>query len=165
LSIFRSDYCRPLWISIDTERTNRDLVTEAAWPFVEVYTSGGSDSQRPLSLNIANVGVGPAKIQTLELFWKGKPYRTSVELLRDCCEYKASHSNQSPVEDSPLGTSKIAGTVLRAGDNVPIVRYVLTPDNASDVAGLPITADENQLSHLLLLNLQRMLVDDGATRT
>jgi hypothetical protein len=66
-----------LWIAIDTERTNRQLVAEAAWPFVQVYTSGGSDSQRPLSLDITNAGVGPAKIETLELFWQGKPYRTS----------------------------------------------------------------------------------------
>jgi hypothetical protein len=28
-----------LWIAIDTERTNRRLVAEAAWPFVQIYTS------------------------------------------------------------------------------------------------------------------------------
>jgi len=120
-----------LWIAIDTERTNRQLVVEAAWPFVQIYTSGGSNSQQPLTLNIGNAGIGPAKIETLELFWQGKPYRTAVALLKDCCEYKTGHSNQSPVQDDPLGTSEIAGTVLRAGDNVPIVRYVLTPDSAA----------------------------------
>jgi len=96
---------------------------------VQVYTSGGSDSRQPLSLNIGNAGVGPAKIETLELFWKGKPYRSAAELLKDCCGYKTSQINQSPVEDSPLATSEVAGTVLRAGDNVSIVRYVLTTDN------------------------------------
>ena len=120
-----------LWIAIDTEKTNRQLVAEAAWPFVQVYTSGGSDSRQPLSLNIGNAGIGPAKIETLELFWKGKAYGSAVELLKDCCDYKSSHSSQSPVEDSPLATSEVAGTVLRAGDNVSIVRYVLTPDNAA----------------------------------
>jgi hypothetical protein len=125
-----------LWIAIDTERTNRQLVAEAAWPFVQVYTSGGSDSQRPLSLNITNAGVGPAKIETLELFWKGKAFRNAAELLKDCCGYKAPQSNQLPVEDSPLSTSEVAGTVLRPGDNVSIVRYVLTPDNAATWAAL-----------------------------
>ena len=120
-----------LWIAIDTERTNRQLVAEAAWPFVEIYTSGGSDSQRPLSLNITNAGVGPAKVETLELFWQGKPYRTSQELLKDCCDYKSARSNQSPAEDSPLATSEVAGTVLRAGDTVSLVRYLLTSDNTA----------------------------------
>ena len=120
-----------LWIAIDTERTNRQLVTEAAWPFVQVYTSGGSDSRQPLSLNIGNAGVGPAKIETLELFWRGKPYRSAGELLRDCCGFEAPHSNQSPVEGSPLATSEVAGTVLRAGDNVSIIRYGLTADNTA----------------------------------
>jgi hypothetical protein len=120
-----------LWIAIDTERTNRQLVAEAAWPFVQMYTSGGSDSQRPLSLSITNAGVGPAKIETLELFWQGKPYRTSLELLKDCCKYDMSHSDQSQVQDRPLSTSAIAGTVLRAGDNVSIVRYGLTPNNSA----------------------------------
>jgi hypothetical protein len=120
-----------LWIAIDTERTNRQLVAEAAWPFVQMYTSGGSDSQQPLSLNVANAGIGPAKIETIELFWQRKPYQTSVELLKDCCAYKTGHSDPSQAQDSPLRTSEIAGTVLRAGDMVSIVRYVLTPDNAA----------------------------------
>lgn len=120
-----------LWIAIDTERTNRQLVAEAAWPFVQTYTSGGSNSQQPLTLSIGNAGVGPAKIETLELFWNGRPYRTSLDFLKDCCKYKPGHTDQSPVQDSPLNTSEIAGTVLRAGDNVQIVRYVLTPDNTA----------------------------------
>jgi hypothetical protein len=119
-----------LWIAIDTERTNRQLVAEAAWPFVQMYSSSGSDSQRPLSLNISNAGVGPAKIETLELFWQGKPYQTSLELLKDCCAYKAGHTDQSASQSNPLTTSGVAGTVLRAGDFVPIVRYLLTADNA-----------------------------------
>jgi hypothetical protein len=120
-----------LWIAIDTERTNRQLVAEAAWPFVQGYTSGGSDPRHLLSLNIENAGVGPAKIETLELFWKGKPYGGAEELLKDCCDYKTSHSNQAPAEDNPLSTSEVAGTVLRAGDSISIVRYGLTPDNTA----------------------------------
>ena len=68
-----------LWIAIDTERTNRQLVVEAAWPFVHVYTSGGSSPQLPLTLSIANAGIGPAKIETLELFWNGKAYLFQLE--------------------------------------------------------------------------------------
>ena len=70
-----------LWIAIDTERTNRQLVAEAAWPFLQTYHSAFVEGQQAIALYIANAGVGPAKIETLEVFWNGKPYGSSTELL------------------------------------------------------------------------------------
>jgi hypothetical protein len=112
-----------LWIAIGTERTNRQLVTEASWPFLQLYTSTRAAGRGMISLSMKNFGVGPAKIETFEMFWNGKPYRTSLDLLKDCCGYK--------VNDRALGTSEIAGTVLRAGDSVPIIRYGLAPNNSA----------------------------------
>ncbi len=121
-----------LWVAIDTNKTNRQLVVEASWPFLQIYASGaggGNGGQRVLSLNVQNAGVGPAKIETFELFWSEKPYRSSADLMKDCCGYMPG-SNRSDAENA-LGTSEVAGTVLRAGDNVPIIRYVLTTENAA----------------------------------
>lgn len=114
-----------LWVAFDTQQSNRQLVAEAAWPFVQVFASGGSEEPRVLSLNIGNAGIGPAKIKTLEVFWNGRAYRSAAELLKDCC------GRQPPdAPDSALGTSSVAGTVLRAGDTVPVIRYALSPQNA-----------------------------------
>jgi len=74
-----------LWIAIDTERTNRQLVAEAAWPFLQTYHSTFAEGQQAISLYIANAGVGPAKVETLEVFWNGKPYGSSAELMKACC--------------------------------------------------------------------------------
>ena len=123
-----------LWIAIDTENTNRQLVSEAAWPFVRIYNSAHDPDGRPmLSLNISNAGIGPAKIETLEVFWKGKPYRGAMDLLKACCGFGRStgRSGGSPDTSHALSTSMAAGTVLRAGEAVPIIRYVPTADNAA----------------------------------
>ena len=121
-----------LWIAIDTDITNRQLVAEAAWPFVRIYNSAHDPDGRPaLSLTISNAGIGPAKIETLEVFWKGKAYRDSDDLLKACCGYKRGAGQSGGDTSHALSTSEAAGTVLRAGEAVPIIRYVRTPDNAA----------------------------------
>ena len=129
-----------LWIAVDAEYTNRQLVARASqmiagssWPYLQTYySSRDSEGQRMLSLNIANAGVGPAKIETVELFWNGSPYRTATELLRACCGLgsgaSTGQSTDSSEGASALSTSQAAGTVLRAGNSVPIIRYVPTRD-------------------------------------
>lgn len=121
-----------LWVAFDTQQSNRQLVAEAAWPFVQVYASGGSDEPRVLTLSIANAGIGPAKIQSLELFWNGRAYASSAELLKDCCgrSIPAPAGADAHATENTLGTSTLVGTVLRPGDAVPIIRYALAADDA-----------------------------------
>jgi hypothetical protein len=122
-----------LWIAIDTEDTNRKLVAAASWPYVQMFDSThGSGGQLELSLNIGNAGVGPAKIETFELFWNGKPYRSSEDLLKNCCGYERSPAQPDSytAPTSLLGTSVPTG-VLRPGSTVPIIKYPLTPTNVA----------------------------------
>jgi hypothetical protein len=122
-----------LWVAFDTQQSNRQLVAEGAWPFVQIFASGGSDEPRVLTLNIANAGIGPAKIEALELFWNGHAYASASDLLKDCCgrPVLARAGSDAPVAaDATLGTSTVVGTVLRPGDTVPIIRYALSSGNA-----------------------------------
>jgi hypothetical protein len=123
-----------LWIAIDTENTNRQLVSEAAWPILQTYHSAhGPDGQPALSLNIVNAGVGPAKIETLEVFWNGQAYRGAQDLLKACCGFSGLGGltqSGGPVEGPyDLSTSQAAGRVLRAGDFTQMVIYALTASN------------------------------------
>lgn len=119
-----------LWIAIDTERTNRQLVAEAAWPFLQTYHSAFVEGQQAIALYIANAGVGPAKIETLEVFWNGKPYGSSTELLEACCGFGSAAGlpeSRGPSEVAHrLHSSYAAGKVLRAGDTVQMISYVFT---------------------------------------
>ena len=115
-----------LWVAFDAERTNRELVTSQSWPYVEAYESDTPGDPRVMRLMIANDGIGPAKLETFELFWQGQPQHNPWELLTNCCtsgqkgtgprgSYAALQSNVD------LQTSSDEGVVLRAGESIPFL--------------------------------------------
>ncbi len=65
---------------------NARLVSANSWPFL-YYGAGitGSKGAAKASLHVVNTGVGPAKIESAELIWRGVPYRTNLDFLEACC--------------------------------------------------------------------------------
>jgi len=65
---------------------NARLVSANSWPFLSsgmgTETIGGEPKVR---MRVVNAGVGPAKIESAELFWKGVAYRTDHDFLIACC--------------------------------------------------------------------------------
>jgi hypothetical protein len=122
-----------LWVAYDTERTNRELVASQrqlvaanSWPFVqfgESDTPAGGPSAG-LSLMIMNNGIGPAKIETFEVAWKGKAQGGPTDLLHACCS-GAGNSADHPVDFKwlldHLETSSTGGRVVRAGESIPFL--------------------------------------------
>src|SRR5215469_6715449 len=75
-----------LWVAFDSERTNRELVASASWPFVQFYNDRTVGAAPPvLTFLLSNEGIGPAKLESFELFWKGRPQRSPWRLLQACC--------------------------------------------------------------------------------
>ncbi|HKD22069.1 MAG TPA: hypothetical protein VKB71_08640 [Rhizomicrobium sp.] len=81
---------------------NAKLVQANSWPFVSYYTGHNQDGT--VHVGLMNKGVGPAKIETIELKWKGVAYRNAFDFLAACCGYK-------PTQDYDTGSVD----VLRAG--------------------------------------------------
>jgi len=117
-----------LWVAIATERANQKMVdanyrmvAAASWPYLQMNSGNNSEGKRAIVLTLENAGVGPAKIQTFEVFWRGKAYASSWALLNDCC-----------VMDGPkhfiTGTLPVTGKVLRAGEERPLFRLDATPE-------------------------------------
>lgn len=115
-----------LWVAFDAERTNRELVTSQSWPYVEAYESDAPGDPRVMRLVVANDGIGPAKLESFELFWKGKPQHSPWELLTNCCT-SAPKGSAQPGDYSALQgnidlqTSSDEGVVLRAGESIPFL--------------------------------------------
>lgn len=126
-----------LWMAYDTERTNRDLVASQSWPYVQVYETESETDTTPrlsaMSLVIANNGIGPAKLESFELFWNGQPQRNPWQLLQTCCA--RPRGSAQPVDLTALradiGTAADEGTVIRAGMTVP---FLVVERNAADSA-------------------------------
>ena len=131
-----------LWVAYDTERTNRELVASErqlvaanSWPFVQFGESDqmpGGAVESGLSLMIMNGGIGPAKIETFEVSWRGQALASPEALLRACCG-DVGKSPDHPVDFDWLlhnfQTSSTAGLVLRPGE--PINFLVLPRGSAS----------------------------------
>jgi hypothetical protein len=123
-----------LWVAIATERANQKMVdanyrmvAAASWPFLQLNSSNNDDGARRVTLALENAGVGPAKLQTLEVFWRGKAYGSSTALLRACCAASPDPTTWAVV------TTPVVGTVLRAGAERPFLQLDPTPATAAMV--------------------------------
>ena len=112
-----------LWVAYDTLRTNRELVAATSWPFVQVLESDSDGPPATLSLTLLNSGIGPAKIESFQLFWHGQPQSTPGELLRHCCQI-----GPGPHQ---IVTSSDEDIVLRAGQSLTFLRYTAGANDAA----------------------------------
>jgi hypothetical protein len=121
------------------------LVAANSWPFL-TYTTGNEDAQghRRISLKIENAGVGPARVETFEVWWQDQPVASPSELLQRCC-MSSSGSKIDPADARVmnLGVGIVAPTVMRAGGDQAFLSLDLTEANAPvwhrlDVARLQV---------------------------
>lgn len=95
---------------------NARLVAANSWPFL-TYGAGTStvDGVTAIHMRVWNTGVGPAKIESAELIWKGVAYRTDQDFLKACCE----PDQVAAKFDSDL----LPNEVLRAGENINFLGF------------------------------------------
>lgn len=146
---------------------NARLVAANSWPFMS-YGAGTAttDGVTKAILKVFNSGVGPAKIETAELTWKGVPYRGPREFLEACCNLK-------PASDTPVDYSLFVSYVMRPGDEARFLEFskavdptvfsalqraMLSPDLQLNVCYCSIF-DECWQGDLTTLNLKPKHVD------
>jgi hypothetical protein len=94
-------------------QANSRLVQANSWPLLQYATGNANDSGVPeISMKIANTGVGPAKLMSLEIFQDDQRIRTPLDLV-NALDSSHPHSNLS------LGLT--LPTVLRAGTDTLIL--------------------------------------------
>lgn len=120
-----------LWVGIRTEDANEKLIAASTWPFVQVMVNNATPQGVPwLQFNVVNTGVGPAKIESFEVFWKGKPFRSGKELVTSCCGLKTIGGETLPsvASGTHLLTGTVQGFVLRPGESEAFITYPLAHD-------------------------------------
>jgi hypothetical protein len=95
---------------------NARLVAANSWPFLS-YGAGTvtTDGVTRVDIHVANTGVGPAKIESAELEWKGIAYGSDQAFLKACCGLDPSES----AFDSDL----LPNEVLRAGERIKFLGF------------------------------------------
>jgi hypothetical protein len=102
---------------------NTRLVKASSWPFLEYSTGDVADGKPVVSLAIGNVGVGPARIESFEVYWRGRPMRSFAELLETCCGAK-------PGARMALESNLVNYRVLPARQDQTFLSMPRTADNA-----------------------------------
>jgi hypothetical protein len=72
-----------LYVAVQHGKTERDLVAANVWPFPRAILSNGYDSKGSTAIGLSNGGVGPAKIRSFEMFYRGQPVSSGLDLIRN----------------------------------------------------------------------------------
>src|SRR5712671_6426601 len=84
---------------------NARLVAANSWPFLS-YGAGW----------VATNGVGPAKIESAELVWKGVAYDGDRAFLKACCDL-------DPASGAHVDSTLVPYEVLRAGEQIKFLEF------------------------------------------
>lgn len=104
-------------------QANGRMVQASSWPFVQFGSHNIDEQGNPkVSLILTNEGVGPARIETFELSWNGKPMSSPKALIDACCgTTPADHTQRKTAPRKNTVVSfirKVDQTILRAGEHV-----------------------------------------------
>lgn len=117
-----------LWLGLHSAHSMEKLVAANSYPYIELMRSNMSETPLPgtdrhqlkVMYEMVNNGVGPARIEWVELTFKGKPMRNISELLNACCS-EARSVNDANQMDARGG---IEGALVRAGGSVVMFTWV-----------------------------------------
>jgi hypothetical protein len=112
-----------LYTGIDNARVQHRLLAASVWPFLGKIVSNSYNESGDIAIGVSNDGVGPAKIKTFELFYRGRPVRSGIDLLQQCCGLGADRP--TILRQIPAGfySSLIDESVLRAGEPNVVLKY------------------------------------------
>lgn len=111
-----------LWLALHLAHSMEKLVASNSYPYLELMRSMGSPEKDPstgmsrkrVEYLLANNGIGPARVEWVELTYKGKPMADIDALLAACCAM--THKVDFPMHRR----GNVVGTLVRPGDMVPM---------------------------------------------
>ncbi|HEY3948651.1 hypothetical protein [Phenylobacterium sp.] len=75
-----------LFVAIHQSQVADKMVQADTWPYLDFVASNLDDAgHKSVTLTLLNSGVGPAKIESIELTYDGIPLRSGRDLLVRCC--------------------------------------------------------------------------------
>lgn len=112
-----------IFIAVHHGQTMEKLVEANSWPNISFGNSNEmAGAPRTIALAVRNTGVGPARIDTFEVFYEDKPVRNFPQLLKLCCDATSQYFSTSLVRDEVLpAREEIDFATFGAGPNKPDV--------------------------------------------
>ncbi len=112
-----------IFIAVHHGQTMEKLVEANSWPNISYSTSNELAGQpKVIALGLRNTGVGPARIDTFEVFYQDTPVKNFAQLLKLCCNAESGNYSMSLVRDEVLpARDEIDFLTFPAGPNKPDV--------------------------------------------
>ena len=135
-----------LWLGLHSAHSMEKLVAANSYPYLELMRSTqtvtpmpGTDRPRAaVEYEMVNNGIGPARIEWVELKFKGQPVRNLKALLDACCTgWKNEDTMGMNLRDG------IAGALIRAGSGVKMFTWA-APETPNPV----FTALHRQMDYI-----------------
>ena len=119
-----------VFIAVRHGETMERLVAANSWPNIS-YTTGNEVGDTghiipTVTLTLRNTGVGPARIDTFELFYKNKPVAGIKQFLQACCG----------TASSAFSTSNVVNEVLPARDQIDFITFPKSDNTTADYTAL-----------------------------
>jgi len=117
-----------LFIAYRSNQVQDRMLEATIWPYL-FWDSSNSDEQRhvdQVSLGFKNMGVGPAKIESLQLRYKGQALAGYKDLVQACCK-----AETAPLKQWSLQVAEINPSVIPAHDEIRFFVIDKTEQNAA----------------------------------
>lgn len=106
-----------LFIAWQANHTQERMLAASVWPYLSWGTNNiDQNGQDEISFNLYNLGVGPAKIESLQVLYKGQPMADARALVAACCQQQTAGMRDS--KDWDLRTAGINPIVLPGHDSM-----------------------------------------------
>lgn len=130
-----------LAVAVENTIESRRMVAAESWPFLQFGHGNATDDLRfAITIAVGNSGVGPAMLESLEIWLGDTPLAGSADLLRACCDdaegtrlarfrerVMAAYQDQG---EGLWASSRAQGRVIAAGDEVALLQMRRTPEVA-----------------------------------
>ncbi len=150
-----------LFLAMHNGKAMERLVEANSWPFVELFQSNvNADGTPHAHLDIANKGVGPASIESLELQYDGRVVSSPRALL------DAMLNRKTDPQHPRILTSDVAHTVLAAKEQMTFIDFSPTQDySAEDYAAINAGFEKlNMVACYCSVFAECWVVDSSKTR-
>lgn len=118
-----------LFVAIQNAWTQREMVSASTWPFVTGWVKIETAKQSLLQFGLANSGVGPAKVHSFEVIYKGQSVRSTRDLMRRCCGLPSDPKIADAILNPRMSSTMVNGVVVRAGEDQTAFAYLPDPAN------------------------------------
>jgi hypothetical protein len=105
-------------------KSNERAAAASVWP--SLITEAGITDKRVLNLSIINSGIGPARVESFQIFFKNKPMSDIYMLVKECCD------DELPREKYSAPTyNTVAPNIMGPKDKIPVFEWALTPETSN----------------------------------